>query len=435
MSTSDIYLTPEEIAEFVRESKIAPQWTYGYEGQELSICPYVTFYIYHQPEEYMPLADKFIGIWERFQTMLDEPFAKLFKSSTQRWLKAGDKRWPTDLHAEALQHQEDFETFYLMGTDMESPDASPMWSYYASVDHVPSMDYSKLKLIFRYAWYSDGNQQAWKGFVRECVRSLQPEQCYMGYEVGNGGLSVMGAYESDVLERICADYFYGIDIDHPSRMGFHANVPHETGVMLPTDLGAGLRPPTWCFMLSPVWQRKLGKGEQQIRVELNDPRIRITSIPYATNALNPDGANGLWIELGELDLYPVEDGVPDLLVKANRLIRPIRCDELRLTTLDPWEDDPNPRFDEQSSLRWMRRFDEDSNWPSAEVRRPPKPAEEVALPRLRALPGELCPRTGWWASAAVTTGAVFVRQGEAMPGPETTPLGSVIWSFRGEANS
>ncbi|KIQ17415.1 hypothetical protein RT97_30370, partial [Variovorax paradoxus] len=70
-------------------------------------------------------------------------------------------------------------------------------------------------------------------------------------------------------------------------------------------------------MLSPVWQRKLGKSEQQIRAELDDPRIKVTTVPYPQDKLNPDGANGLWIELGDLSLYPVEDGVPDVLAKAN----------------------------------------------------------------------------------------------------------------------
>jgi len=60
----------------------------------------------------------------------------------------------------------------------------------------------------------------------------------------------------------------------------------------------------------------------------------------------------------------VDEGLPDLLVKANALIRPIRCDQLRLHSLEPWDDDPNPRFDYQSSLDWVRRFDEDSQWPT-----------------------------------------------------------------------
>ena len=158
MSTARPYLNDQEIAEFIRESKIAPQWFYGNEGRELAICPYVTLYVYHQPEDYMVVAEKFITVWERFGQLIDEPFRALFKSRTQAWLKAGDSRFPPDLRAEAVRHQKEFETFYLMATDMESPDASPLWSYSSRVCHVPQMDYSTLKLTFSYDWYNDRNQ-------------------------------------------------------------------------------------------------------------------------------------------------------------------------------------------------------------------------------------------------------------------------------------
>lgn len=429
MSTARQYLNDEEIAEFIRESKIAPQWFYGNEGRELAICPYVTFYVYHQPEDYLAVADNFIAIWERFGELVTEPFRKVFNSRKQVWLEAGDKRFPADLRAEAAHHQKEFETYFLMGTDMDSPDASPLWSYAASVTRNHWQRYSTLKLIFDYDWYSSGNQGRWHGFILDCIKSLRPEQAYMGYEVGNGGLGVMGAYESDVLERICADYFYGMDIDHPSSMGFHANVPDETGVVLPNDLGAGLRPPTWSFMLSPVWQRKLGKSEHQIRAELADPRIKITAVPYPQDKLNPDGANGLWIELGELDLYPVENGVPDLLVKANRLIRPIRCDQLNLNTLDPWDGDPNPRFGYESSLRWMRRFDEDSDWPSAEQRGKLSPESGQQKVPSSVPGGQPCPQAGWWLTPAKTSSRRYFKAGDVMPAIEGSDYGSTFWQW------
>ncbi len=101
--------------------------------------------------------------------------------------------------------------------------------------------------------------------------------------------------------------------------------------------------------------------------ELADPRIKITALPYPRDKLNPDGANGLWIELGELNLYPVENGVPDLLVKANRLIRPIRCDQLNLNTLDPWDGDPI-RASRQRRRRCCRAW---LRWWPAELGRAP----------------------------------------------------------------
>lgn len=113
------------------------------------------------------------------------------------------------------------------------------------------------------------------------------------------------------------------------------------------------------FLLSPYWLEKLGLSEEQIREKLNDPRIEITKIEDSENP----NLYSLWIRLGELSLYPVEEGVPDLLVLANELIKPIRCDNLKLTTLDAWSDDPNPRFDVVSAKQWIARFDKDSTWP------------------------------------------------------------------------
>lgn len=443
MSTAEQFLNAEEIADFIRESKIAPQWFYGDEGRELGLCPYVTFYVHHQAEDYMAVAAKFIDIWDRFGRLIDEPFQQIYKSRTQTWLKAGDRRLAGNPRAEAAFLREENRPFLLAGTSKDSPDASPQWSYSAHVTNNHWHCYSTVKLVFSHAWRQENNEARWREFVLDCVRALQPEQCYMGFEVGNGDLGIMGSHESDVLERISTDYFYGLDIDHPTKMGFHANFPDETGIVLPSDLGAGLRPPTWCFMLSPVWQRKLGKTEHQVRAELADPRIKITAVPYPRDTLNPDGANGLWIELGDLALYPVEDGVPELLIKANRLIRPIRCDELKLNTLDPWEGDPNPRFGYESSLRWMRRFDEDSDWPSAEVRRQPPPsappsaqhsdaAESRNLAVRHAYPDDPCPQTGNWRAPRLDNRIAHVERGQPMPGPANTQSGVVIWYLQTE---
>lgn len=124
---------------------------------------------------------------------MDLPFKKIFKSRTEVWLGAHDKRLPQDLLAEAkIAHKHGFKSFYLMGTDMDSPEESARWSYSARVGHTSELSYSFLKLNFRYKWYAAGNQKIWQDFIRDCVSSLQPEHCYMGYEVGNGGFNLLG---------------------------------------------------------------------------------------------------------------------------------------------------------------------------------------------------------------------------------------------------
>jgi hypothetical protein len=288
------------------------------------------------------------------------------------------------------------------------------------------MSYSFLKLTFRNKWFQK-HKQRWYDFVQSSLLKLQPEQCYSGFEVGTGGYNIMGSYESDVLERICADYFYGMDIDHPSPMSFHSYL--DDGYVDLSCLGAGLRTPTWCFLLTPIWRKKLGMTVAQVLTALDDPRIEVTVLPYAVSTHNPDGENALWVRLGELDLHPVEKGVPDLLVKATNLIRPIRCDDLKLLTLDPWDDDPNPRFEFDSSIYWMQRFDAESDWPSPEQRHPHKPMP--AGPRLRALPGDAVSQAGWWWTPALSGESArrYFKEGEELPEVERTDYGAVIWYF------
>jgi len=288
--------------------------------------------------------------------MIDSPYRKVLRFSTETWHKAGSSRLPTDLHVEAAKAHKKGDPFWIQATNMDSPLASACWAIDARVQSNSAMRYSSLKITFRHSWFLE-NKERWHAFVLDCLRSLEPEQCYSGYEIGTTGAGAFGAYESDVMERICAEHFYGFDIDHPNVNGFqyHRN---ENGWINVANLGSGLRPPTWCFLLSPIWLKKLGLDEAAVRRQLDHPKITITALPRS------DGDTSLWIQLGELDLYPVEDCLPELLVLANRLIRPVRCDDLNLTTLDPWEDDPNPRFDFISGPRWMGRFDPDSDWPS-----------------------------------------------------------------------
>lgn len=422
MSTAELYMSDEEIADFIRETKKEPQWFYGDEGREYGVCPFITFYVYHHDEDFLPLADKMIRIHRTLEGMIDTPYQMVLKSSTETWFKAGSSRLPSDLHEEARKDLDHARSFWIQATDMESPAASACWAIDARVQINSAMRYSFLKITFRHSWYLN-NKARWHDFVLDCLRLLEPEQCYSGFEIGTTGAGAMGAYESDVMERICADYFYGLDIDHPGKMGYHGHRHEEGGWIDPSDLGAGLRAPTWCFLLSPHWLKKLGKDEATVRRELDDPRIEIIRLPRS------DGEASLWIRLGELALYPVEEGVPELPALANALIRPVRCDELELSTLDRWDDDPNPSFDFQSSQRWMARFDADSDWPSPEKRRPTQPQRPEIL---TALPGQPCPESGEWFAHQLGDRKVFVEKGQPMPGPEFSATGQVIWHLRQE---
>jgi len=129
-------------------------------------------------------------------------------------------------------------------------------------------------------------------------------------------------------------------------------------------------------------------------------------------------------------MYPVEDGVPVLPVYANALIKPIRCDELKLVGYAQWDDDPNEHLSYEEGIAWMRRFDEDSSWP--EGKRINKvnglSLEEEAL---KVKGGESCPRTGYWQTPARPDSRQYFKQGDILPTFSELDWGEVYWYWAG----
>jgi len=445
MSTTELYMDEEEIQEFITETfshnRDYRMYSYGEEGAEYGVCPFITFYIYthnhcaigENPEvgvshddDFLPLSHEVIELYQELQTLTDVPFLRCYNSKTQNWVKTTPEKMGREFlqeHAK-LAAIDGYKEFWMKATSDESSGASACWAISAEVTDNPWMRFTTVKISFRDKWFRAGNnRQVWRAFVQKWIERLQPEQCYSGYEIGTTTTGVGGAYESDVMERICADYFYGLDVDHPGKMGFH-NHDDKDGYIDYTALGSGLRAPTWSFMLSPLWRNKLGKSIEEVKAALHHPDIRITEIPYAANPHNPNGEPALWIQLGELSLYPVSEGVPELPMIANKLIRPIRCNLLKLYTLDPWEDDPNPRFDFENSPKWMARFDEDSSWPNKQGKRK---IALVGTVHERVEGGEPCPQDGHWWTPAGDPGRGYFKKGDVMPNYPSSQYGATIW--------
>jgi hypothetical protein len=213
--------------------------------------------------------------------------------------------------------------YFIAATTADSPIQSARWAFCAQISDDNNSRYTTLKLSFGEKWYRE-HKSKWYQFVQHCLIKLNPIQAYSGYEIGNSTNFNIVSPEFETAERIFSNYFYGLDIDHPNMNHSHDDLE---GFIYTPSLAAGLRTPTWCFLLSPYWLDKLGLSEEQIRLKLDDPRIEITKLLDATD---PEKFS-LWIQLGELSLYPVEEGIPDLLVRANDLIKPIRCNDLKLT--------------------------------------------------------------------------------------------------------
>ncbi len=422
MSTSETYLNDEEIFELVRDIPLDTSIIYGEEDQEFGICPYITFYIYHQDDEVEDVANKIIDIYEEFENeIIDKPFKLRYrksKSGASTWKKS--EKWKQTRQEMIEQMYESYKkyfVYYIAATTGDSPVQSARWAFCAQIFEGDS-SYTTIKLSFGDKWFRE-NKNKWYAFVKKWLIKLNPIQAYSGYEIGITTNFNYVSPEFETAERIFSDYFYGLDIDHPNMNHSHDD---PDGFIYTPSLAAGIRTPTWCFLLSPYWIEKLGLSEEQIRLKLNDPRIEITKLP---DPADPEKFS-LWIRLGELSLYPVEEGVPDLLVMANELIKPIRCNDLKLTTLDAWDDDPNPRFDIENSPQWIARFDKDSDWP--EGKRVNKiHAVQLEQNTIKVLGGEICPKTGEWYSPANNMEKRYFTEGEIMPEIKDNPWGETIW--------
>jgi len=424
MSTSELFLSENEIKSFLSEFGQNSDYMYGYEGEEFGICPFITFYILNSDDEVLLIADKILSICNVFEEeIIDKPLNLFYRNEDSHWKKIVKKKPNKKDIITDVTKTLDSDLFYFIGaSSADSNLQSAQWAYSAMLSQASA--YSYLKITFSSKWY-ENNKNKWEEFVERCLKEFNPIQSYSGYEIGNSTQLSSISPEFETAERIFTDYFYGLDIDHPAAMAFHSHYDEDGFEYLPV-LGAGLRTPTWCFLLSPYWIDKLGLSEEQIRLKLNDPRIEITKLPDVTN---PEKFS-LWIRLGELSLYPVEEGIPDLLMMANELIKPIRCNDLKLTTLDAWDDDPNPRFDVENSPQWIARFDEDSHWPDG--KRINKVSNLPLEEKLKVKGGELCPQTGYWQTPAQPDELQYFKQGEILPILSELDWGEVFWYWVGK---
>lgn len=372
MSTTELFIPPEELSDLILGTYDDDFLTvYGNDIGDYGVCPYISFYLYHDLDSAINIYQTICDIYDEFAALKDQPYEKIYNHKRDTFSLVKRLRKFSGIRDGGASHLTKKGTLLFGVTDMESESASPRWAFFGTIEEDPYTHYTSVKMVFRNHWYNQ-HKDRWQQFSESCIERLKPEHCYSGFEISSGPLSIMGNYEAETMERIYANYFYGLDIDHQDCMNRH-NHECPDDESLPIWLGAGLRTPTWCFMLSPYWLNKLEKTEVQVRAELDHPDITITAFSYPKNEHNPEGINGLWIQLGELNLHPVVNGKPEHLVKANQLIKPIRCDTLNLTSLCPWDDDPNPRFDYESSIKWMRRFDDDSDWLDQKIEGYPTP--------------------------------------------------------------
>lgn len=289
-----------------------------------------------------------IEVFERFRKLTGNRFKIMTHPESERPYPIGSSALP-DLRTYASKLSAD-DGFLLSATDEENLRSSPLYGanlwrmrlYMNDAPKAAKRRYSFVQLYYSWEWWLE-EKEPWEEFVQYSIEKLNAFVVYSGFAVVNPVEPGTRA-DAAVWERALTPYFYGLDIDNPIGQN---------------ELGYGIRTPTWGFFLSDALRDCLEYSREQVMDVLADPRIKITVL-----------ASGLWIELGDApSLFPVSAGVPELAVLLNRLIKPVRDDEMSVLGFAEWDDDPNERFNKSDSARWMGRFDENSDWPSRDLRR------------------------------------------------------------------
>lgn len=405
MSASNPLIDDDDLAGMVEDLKKWPNTATHNGSFELAVTPFLTFYFHYPPDRVLQTALDMIEIHEDFEKRLGHPYTVATHPDSERPHPYGSKRLG-DVRNWIRKKPND-RSFIVSFTDEANHQSSPTHAAYLwrkSDRSNEEQDYSSIQFYYRWQWWLD-NKEAWRRFVLDTIGRLRPAQVYSGFAMGNP-LEFGMRSEAAVWDRALAPHFYGLDTDYPFGMAFTPGLP------------SGIRPPTWGFFLSDIWREKLSVSREDVIAHLNDPRIRIDTLSC-----------GQWIELGpQPELYPVELGVPELPVLLNRLLRRIRHPQLELTGFGEWDGDPNHYFDRVDTQRWLARFDDDSDWPTPEIRglTPGDPPVEPTATHV--VVGELIPSDGWWYTLAKTHSRRYFKAGElAPPVSQDRSRGTVIW--------
>jgi hypothetical protein len=348
MNATTNLLEGEDLEGLVNDLKEWPNMAWGNEDERWSVSPFTTFYFLYDSRRWLEVSEQMIDIHREFERVTGTRYVTATHPDSERPHPYGSSRLP-DLNAFVGKSQKDDHFLFKASTE-KNPRWSPaaaayFWrkpAYMNDREEKRNRIYSSIQFYYKQSWW-DENIDVWRNLVLDVIKRLQPEFAYSGLTMATA-LEFGARSSTTVWERALTPRFFGLDIDSPWSMESH---------------GDGIRPPTWGALLSDNWSTKLGLTREQVRDRLRHPDINLV-----------DTANGLWVELGKRpSLYPVEDGAPVLQCLLNELLRPIRDDNIDLLGFPTWDDDPNERFYEVDSRRWLGRFDDDSDWPSNAQRR------------------------------------------------------------------
>lgn len=412
MSTTHSIFTKEELESFVCDLKDWPATAIENEDYELAVSPFITFYFLYTPELWRELSLMLIEIHDEFQKLTRANYKVATHPGTERPHPYGSKKIP-DLR-KYIETLNPGKTFSFGAADESNTNSSPTVAGYfcRMADYMNRPDgssnlptYSYIQFYYRWTWWQE-NKEVWRRFVLNTIETIRPDQVYSGFAMCNP-LAIGCRAEVAVWERGLTEYFFGLDIDYPFSMSLG----------LDESLAAGIRPPTWGFLLTTSMLGKLGYTNENMEQLLREEQIGFT---------NCDA--GYWIELGgQPGLIPVEHGVPRMHRVLNEVLRPLRNNQLSLLGFGQWDGDPNVRFNRKDTVRWLGRFDADSDWPDMTARVTPMDSGRAPPPSMSG--GSTCPKSGWWFSPSMTRSRRFFQTGDTFPDAPEKSWGMTIWQW------
>lgn len=277
--------------------------------------------------------------------------------------------------------------------------------------------YSYVRMAVSHEWLQESEHKAvFMQLMIDAANTLQADQGYAGYGYALP-LARDALLDIESAECYLAHQFYGMDIDKPFDMmsgyiGMHT-LPH------------GRRSPSWCNFVSERWLDKLGSKAAVIAELTKHPDVEVT-----------DYNNGIMIQTSDMpQLYPVTEPVPHVMVHVAKVLKPIRSDYLNLLSYERFEDDDDVDevfFEPEKAISWLNRYDEDSTFPSEEVRIPPEIPQlrsAMVITEKRVEAGKPCPNTGYWFTPANANSRAHFERGDTMPDFPDNDWGMTIWQW------
>ncbi|MGY3069049.1 hypothetical protein ACVWYR_004407 [Pantoea agglomerans] len=350
----------------------------GSQAVNLGLIITVFFKDGHLPE----VRQKMVGCVDRYYAEF-KPYLK--KTLTPKWVGITEKNYQKKRQAILDSSPEEIFSWYLgsEATDYHAPEYEILIMGKRIFRN--DTDRSVIKLVFPLSLLKESEgKERYQSWLMWLCNTFSVESGYAGLSfILPYAFERMFPYEYKLAQR-----FPGVMVDSIGTLDGRVVVNNLKSVC-------------WYTILGNSWVDKLGGAERLAHRLKQTPEVEL--LPYDGGLILKAGA--LPPGLGEVQT----EELPPLLVKVNQIIKPVRFDGKR--SLHFYSEHENFQFDDESSSKWYRRFDEASA--ALDKDDEGKSWEPV---RITCWSGETSPFDGRWATIVNgTTQYTQTRAGEIMP--------------------